>query len=365
VKIEGYSLFPRINQTAESCAAEIRHQQEDFQVDEVLPFEPDGSGGHIWLKIRKKGINTDWLANELAKFADVPQVAVGYAGLKDRHAITTQWFSVNMEGHEHPIWSGFETDDIQIVEQTQHGKKLKRGVLAGNHFKLKLRNVSGDLACWETNLEQVQKLGVPNYFGEQRFGHEGNNLHRVEHWFSSGKAPHKRNQKSIYLSAARSWLFNQVLAERIKQQSWNKPLTGDVMLLAGTKASSFNVDMIDDELHARVNSMDIHPTGPLWGRGNSPVSADSLELERQVLLDWHDWQHGLEKAGMKQERRTLRLFPAGFNWKFMDDEQLELSFYLPAGSYATAVMRELAVISDAQHRNFQPQATALSNDSKE
>ena len=117
MKIEDFSLFPRINQTASSCTAEIRHQAEDFQVDEVLPFEPDGSGGHIWLKIRKKGINTDWLANELAKFAGVPQVAVGYAGLKDRHAITSQWFSVNMEGHEHPVWSEFETDDIQIVEQ--------------------------------------------------------------------------------------------------------------------------------------------------------------------------------------------------------------------------------------------------------
>lgn len=358
MKIDDFSHFPRINQTANSCTAEIRHQAEDFQVDEVLPFKPDDSGGHIWLKIRKKGINTDWLANELAKFAGVPQVAVGYAGLKDRHAITSQWFSVNMEGHEHPVWSEFETDDIQIIEQTQHGKKLKRGVLAGNNFKLILRNISGDLATWQSNLEQVKKLGMPNYFGEQRFGHEGNNLHRVDHWFASGKAPRKRNQKSIYLSAARSWLFNQVLAKRIKQQNWNQALAGDVMLLSGTKASSFNVEDVDDALKSRVDTMDVHPTGPLWGKGNSLVSADSLELEEQVLLDWHDWQQGLEKAGMKQERRALRLFPDNFNWQFIDNNQLELRFYLPAGSYATVVMRELAVISDAQHRNFQPQMSA-------
>lgn len=357
MKIEDFSAFPRINQTASDCTAEIRHQPDDFQVDEVLPFEPDGSGGHVWLKIRKKGINTDWLANELAKFAGMPQVAVGYAGLKDRHAITSQWFSVNMEGHEHPQWSDFETDDIKIIEQTQHGKKLKRGVLAGNKFTLRLRNISGDAKIWLSNLEQVQKHGVPNYFGEQRFGHEGNNLHRVEHWFATGKAPRKRNQKSIYLSAARSWLFNQVLAARIKQHNWNQVVLGDVMLLSGTKASSFTVEALDDALQRRLDTMDIHPTGPLWGRGNSLVSASSLELEQQVLVNWQDWQQGLEKAGMKQERRSLRLFAADFNWQFIGDEQLELSFYLPAGSYATAVMRELAVISDAQYRNFQTKTT--------
>lgn len=359
MKIDDFSLFPRLSQTADFCTAEIRHEPEDFRVDEALPFQPDGSGGHIWLKIRKKGINTDWLANELAKFAGVPQVAVGYAGLKDRHAITSQWFSVNMEGQQHPQWSDFETDDIKIIELTQHGKKLKRGVLSGNKFTLILRNVSGDLEDWIRNLEQVKQQGVPNYFGEQRFGHEGNNLHRVDHWFATGKAPRKRNQKSIYLSSARSWLFNQVLATRIKQQNWNQAMMGDVMLLAGTKASSFNVDMIDDALKMRVDTMDVHPTGPLWGRGNELVSADSLELEQQVLLDWTDWQQGLEQAGMNQERRSLRLFPTDFNWQFNDDKtQLELSFYLPAGCYATAVMRELAVISDTQHRNFQPKTNA-------
>ena len=148
------------------------------------------------------------------------------------------------------------------------------------------------------------------------------------------------------------------MAERIKQHSWNQALLGDVMLLSGTKASSFNVDVVDGALQMRVDTMDIHPTGPLWGRGNALVSAGSLELEGAVLSEWQSWQQGLEKAGMKQERRALRLFPTGFNWQFMGDEQLELSFYLPAGSYATSVMRELAVISDAQHRNFKPQASA-------
>jgi len=347
-----FIALPRINTTAAQCSADIRSETEYFKVDEQLPFEVDGSGGHVWLKIQKKGINTDWLAGELATFAGVAQVAIGYAGLKDRHAITTQWFSVNLEGHTEPDWSKFETDDIKIIEQTRHGKKLKRGVLAGNHFKLRLTDLQGEHALWQQNLEQIQQQGVPNYFAEQRFGHQLGNLYRVEHWFSTGKAPKKRNQKSIYLSAARSWLFNLVLAKRIQQENWNKALLGDVMSLAGTKASSFIVDELSDDLNNRLSEMDIHVTGPLWGRGRTSIHSDSLEVEEQVLAEWLDWQQGLEKAGLSQERRSLRLFPSNFKWKFLEGEQLELEFFLPAGCYATAVMRELAVITDAYQRNY-------------
>ena len=347
-----FTALTRVNNTAINCSADIRAQDELFQVEEQLPFEADGKGGHVWLKIQKKGINTDWLANELAKFAGVHQVAVGYAGLKDRHAVTTQWFSVNLEGHQEPDWAEFETDDIQIIKQTRHGKKLKRGVLSGNSFTLCLTNVKGEKTQWQQALQRVQQHGVPNYFAEQRFGHNGGNLHRVDYWFTSGKAPRKRNQKSIYLSAARSWLFNLVLSERIKLDNWNKAVKGDVMLLTGTKASTFNVDNIDQALQTRVNTMDIHPTGPMWGRGLSLVQTDCQQIEDNILLDWHDWQQGLEKAGLSQQRRSLRLFPTNFSWQFRDDNQLKLHFFLPAGSYATAVMRELAIISDAKHRNY-------------
>ncbi|MFW5450115.1 MAG: tRNA pseudouridine(13) synthase TruD [Methylophagaceae bacterium] len=347
-----YLLLSRVNDVALSCSANIRSQPEHFQVEEVLPFKPDGSGGHVWLKIQKRNINTDWLANELAKFASVPQVAVGYGGLKDRHAITIQWFSINMEGHEEPEWAIFESDEIQILEQTRHGKKLKRGVLRGNNFKLRLTNIQGDKASWQASLQQVQQQGVPNYFGEQRFGHQGNNLQRVSHWFSTGKAPRKRNQKSIYLSAARSWLFNLVLAERIQQRNWNQAVIGDVMSLTGTKASLFTIDGIDNEIQSRVEMMDIHPTGPMWGQGKALTQSDSLELEQQVLADWTDWQQGLEKAGLNQQRRPLRLFPNNFEWQFIDKHQLELNFFLVAGSYATAIMRELAITTDVQQRNY-------------
>ena len=359
-----FAALPHINPDALSCSAVIRSQREFFQVDEQLPFEPDGSGGHVWLKIQKRGINTDWLALELAKFAGVHQVAVGFAGLKDRHAVTRQWFSINLEGFAEPDWSIFETEDIQIIEQTRHGKKLKRGVLAGNTFKLRLTDLQGNIAVWQSSLDKIQQQGVPNYFAEQRFGHQAGNLYRVEHWFSTGKAPRKRNQKSIYLSAARSWLFNLVVAQRINAANWDHALVGDVMLLAGTKSSSFVVnDDVDEILQTRLATMDIHPTGPLWGQGNPLVHADSLAVEQGVLSDWQAWQQGLEKAGMSQERRALRLYPADFHWQFITGNQLELEFFLPAGSYATAVMRELAVISDAQHRNYDVTEAISDNES--
>ena len=345
-----YSLA-LVNETSEQCSAEIRSKAEDFQVEEILPFEPEGVGGHVWLKIQKRGINTDWLANELAKFSGVKSVAVGYAGLKDRHAITNQWFSVNLEGFDEPNWPEFETDDIKVVEQTRHGKKLKRGVLAGNHFKLILNNVQGDKTLWEENLKQVQKEGVPNYFGEQRFGHQMGNLDRVDYWFSTGKAPKKRTQKSLYLSAARSWLFNLVLSERIKNNTWNRALLGDFMLLSGTKASLFLVEELNETLTSRLQSMDIHPTGVMWGRGQAQNSADSFELEKHVLSDWQQWKEGLEKQGLSQERRALRLFPRDFSWQFLDNAQIELQFSLPAGSYATAVLREIGLCINVQYRN--------------
>ncbi len=345
-----YDRLVRVNDSALSCSATIRALPEHFFVEEQLPFVPDGKGGHVFLKIEKRGVNTDWLAIQLAKFAGVAPVAIGYAGLKDRHAVTRQWFSINLEGHVEPNWTEFETDNIQIIERTRHSKKLKRGVLSGNTFKLTLTNILGSEDEWLSSLHKVQQYGVPNYFGEQRFGHHGNNLKKADLWFNGGKAPRKRNQKSMYLSAARSWLFNLILAERISQNNWNTALTGDSMLLVGTKSSLFSVRVIDHTLEQRLLTMDVHPTGTMWGRGEALNSKQSYELELATLACWDDWKQGLEKAGLSQERRALRLFPNNLSWQFTEDNQLELTFFLPAGSYATAVLRELGVIIDFQHK---------------
>lgn len=329
------------------CQATIRSTATDFQVAEHLPFAPAGEGSHVWLYVQKIGTNTDWLAQQIARFANVSPVAVGYAGLKDRHAVTSQWFSVNLQGLPEPDWSQMQGDDLQILQQVRHSKKLKRGALGGNKFTLRLTDLQGDKTVWQANLQRINKQGVANYFAEQRFGRDGLNLQKADDWFKGGPAPQKRNQRSMIISAARSWLFNLVLAERIKQQNWDSAMPGDIMLLSGTRASFFLAETLDDTLQRRLNEMDIHPTGPLWGKGAAPNTLDSLALENEVLADWQNWRKELEKLGLSHERRALRLFPTDFTWQFADDNSLTVSFDLPPGSYATAVLRELALIDDA------------------
>lgn len=345
-----YLSLPRGSDTAASCSGQLREKAVYFEVEEHLPFSPEGEGSHVWLYVQKTDTNTDWLAQEIARFAGVSPVAVGYAGLKDRHAVTSQWFSVNLQGLPEPDWLAFENEQIKIIKAVRHSKKLKRGALAGNRFRLRLTNITGDQEIWQSNLQTIAKQGVPNYFAEQRFGHFGNNLKKAEQWFAEGAEPKKRNQRSIIISAARSWLFNLVLAERIHQGNWNKMLAGDVMLLAGTRASYFVAETKDDVLEQRIKEMDIHPTGPLWGKGEAISKGDTLGLEQAVLTDWQDWQHQLEKLGLSQERRALRLFPQQFNWQFINETSLLIEFELGPGSYATAVLRELAEIQDMSQK---------------
>lgn len=347
-----FTALPRLNPHALSLSADIRQQPLHFQVNEVLPFEPEGEGSHAWLYIQKTDTNTDWLATELAKFAGVKPVDVGYAGLKDRHAVTRQWFSINLQGIEEPNWSQFENDSIKIIKQSYHTKKLKRGVLAANQFKLTLTNLKGEQQSWLKALEQIKLNGVPNYFGEQRFGHQMNNLQRVQAWFEQGKKPKKRQQKSIYLSAARSWLFNQIVGQRIEQQQWNTPLLGDVMLLSGTKASTFVVEQLDEPVQQRHAENDIIPTAVLAGRGLTKSQADALNIEQSVLRQWPMWCEALERNGVDLSYRPIKLLPQQMSWQF-ENECLIVEFELTAGSYATAVLRELAVITDVQQRNYE------------
>lgn len=344
-----FNQLARTNADAALCRASIRQQPAHFRVDEQLPFEPAGEGGHTFLLIEKTGSNTDWLAGQLARYAGVDSVAVGYAGLKDRHAVTTQWFSIKLEGLDEPDWDQFNADNCRILKRSKHTKKLKRGVLAGNQFSLLLTDIEGDTARWEQNLERIKTAGVPNYFAQQRFGHNLNNLQRAQQWFEQALKPKKSQQRKMILSAGRSWLFNLVVSERVRLNNWQQWLAGDMMQLDGA-GSVFLPDSDDDGVEKRLNDFDIHPTGPMWGRGRPLSQQRALALEEQVLADWHDWQQGLEQAGLKQARRSLRLRPQLFSWLWQGEELL-LSFFLPPGSYATAVLRELADITDVSLRN--------------
>jgi len=323
--------------------AVIRQFPEDFRVVEELSFEPSGNGQHVFLFIEKQNMNTETLANQLAKFTGVRQVAIGYAGLKDRNAITRQWFSVDLAGKPEPDWSGFNSEQIKIVEAIRHDRKLKRGAIRSNHFQITLRQISGDQKEVQRRLESIQCSGVPNYFGEQRFGRDDNNLRQFEKLVKSEIKQPKRHLRGLYISAARSYLFNIVLSQRVAGKTWNTPVLGDVFMLEGSH-SVFTAEAIDEDIIERVKTFDIHPTGPLWGGGKPMTTVDALAAEIQVLQSHKAWCEYLEQAGMKQERRALRVRVDNLKWEW-EAEGLVLEFGLPTGCYATAVLRELVLYS--------------------
>jgi tRNA pseudouridine13 synthase len=323
----------------------LRTQPEDFFVDEVLGFEPDGEGEHVLLQIEKRNTNTQWLAGQLARFAGIPKRDVSYAGMKDRHAVTRQWFSLGLAGAAEPDWDNLNIDNVHVLQHAKHRRKLRRGTLQGNRFHLVIRNLQGDHASLESRLQHIAQAGVPNYFGEQRFGHEGANLQQAMAMFQ-GKRIKDKHKRSLYLSAARSYLFNQLLSQRVTRGDWNSAIPGDVMLLAGSN-SYFVPEEIDATIQQRLASFDIHPSGCLWGKGDTPAQAEAAELERTLAEAHPVLCRGLEQAGLKQERRALRLPVAELQWELDASAQLlELRFFLPAGAYATTVLRELVVTGE-------------------
>jgi tRNA pseudouridine13 synthase len=331
-------------------SARIRVQPEDFRVEEIDAFEASGEGEHLLLTIEKRGMNTGFVAGTIARWAGVTDVAVGFAGLKDRHAVTVQRFSVQLPGRDAPELAALEQEGLRVLAQARHRRKLSRGALDGNRFALVLRGVSGDRDAIEARLAQVAAHGVPNAFGGQRFGHGGGNVAKAIAMFAQGARGKRmgREQRSLLLSAARSSLFNRVLAARVADGSWEHGIDGEVWMLAGSR-SVFGPEPWNEALAQRLEAFDIHPSGPLWGRGTlrSEGACRALEL---VALDDDVSRvlcHGLERAGLEQERRALRVRAEGLEWTWLDAASLRLAFSLPPGSYATAVLEQLGEITDA------------------
>lgn len=318
----------------------IRSLPEDFIVDEELSFSPTGEGEHVFLQIRKTGKNTEDIARILARHAGVTRKSVSYAGLKDRNAVTSQFFSVHLPGQQDPDWQQLVDSSFELISVNRHQKKLRRGAINRNSFRIRIRGFSGDSGIAEQRLQQITQQGVPNYFTAQRFGHNANNLLYADQMLKKGKRVNDRFKRNIYYSAARSWLFNLVVAERIRQRTWDKAITGDSMMLSGSR-SCFTVEAVDEETTRRVNEFDINPTAPLCGRGEPMVSAEAAEIEVAALDDWQGWIKGLEKARMDAARRAMRVGVPDLTWQWDADDQLVLAFSLPPGSYATAVLREL------------------------
>ena len=329
----------------------LKSAPEDFVVEETLSFDADGQGEHDLLCIEKRGANTEWVARGLARFAGVAKVAVGFAGLKDRHAVARQHFTVQLPGRQ-VDWSALSLPGVRLLSVARHSRKLKRGALTGNGFILGLRHIEGDRVLAEQRLQTLKQGGAPNYFGLQRFGIDGGNLDLARRLFAGESLD--RSERSFALSAARSAIFNRVLDARVRLGNWNQVIDGDLCNLAGRRAW-FGPITVDETLRQRCAESDIHPTGPMWGTPLSPVAGECAAIEAQVADDWREFCEGLAAAGLESERRALRVIPQqlSWDWETVSDADgseesllLRLRFALPPGAYATAFIREVIDVAD-------------------
>jgi len=321
------------------ATARLRQQVTDFQVDEQLGFEPGGSGEHVFVQIRKQQLNSEQVARQLARLAQVKAGAVSFSGMKDKQAVTSQWFSVHLPGMDEPDWQQLNSEQLQVIQHARHRQKLRRGSHRRNGFVIVLREFRGARAQAEQCLQAIARHGVPNYFGAQRFGNAEANIARARAMLDGQLRVKDRHQRSLYLSRARALLFNHVLSQRVKEDSWNRALPGDALLLNGSN-SFFCPPQIDSEIERRIEQHDIHPSGPLWGRGELATRSVARELEQAILSGNTALCAGLEQAGLKQERRALRLLVEDLQWQWLADDVLQLRFALPRGAYATSVIRQ-------------------------
>lgn len=319
---------------ASGASATLKLHNQDFIVTELPLQLPSGAGEHIWLDVEKNGANTAFVAEQLAAAAGVKEWDVGYAGLKDRYAITRQWFSIYFPKGETPDLTQLQHPEFKVLSQSRHVKKLRPGDLQGNRFRIVLREVNGDRDAIEANLKAVASQGAPNYFGAQRFGHDGGNVEQGRAMLAREIRVRNPKKKGIYLSAVRSFVFNEVLALRIQQGLWGKTLAGDVMDEAGL------------------------PTGPLWGRGRVSTTDEAQALENGVAERNASLCDGMEHAGLDQQRRALVASPLDMSWEWPQADQLVLTFSLPAGNYATSLLNEILRTTEPE-RNTESEPGAV------
>ncbi|WP_208612759.1 tRNA pseudouridine(13) synthase TruD [Pantoea conspicua] len=332
---------------APAATGVIKANPEDFVVVEDLGYGADGEGEHLLVRIRKVGANTRFVAEALAKYLGIHQRDMSYAGMKDRHAVTEQTLCFRLPGNAMPDLRGFALEGIEILEVVRHKRKLRIGALAGNAFRLVIRQIS-DRDAVETRLAQIRDAGVPNYFGEQRFGRNGNNLIMAEKWARNEIVMRDRNKRSLLLSAARSALFNQVTSARLQQQGGlSQVMSGDALQLTG-RGSWFVAQPEElDSLQARVDQHELRITAPLPGCGEAGPQADALAFEQQALADATLLLSLLTRERVDAARRAMLVVPRDLSWNWWDEVTLEMAFWLPAGSFATSVVRELLTQTDA------------------
>jgi tRNA pseudouridine13 synthase len=321
-----------------TISGQIKSQPEDFKVTEALGFLPTGEGEHLLLQVEKVMLTTHELIDKLASDFSIKPREVGYCGLKDKHAVTRQWISLHLPGQLNRVKIP-EKSDYKILAQAWHNKKLRPGSHRSNFFEVVLRNVTSLPESTSQQIELIRCHGMANYFGEQRFGHKGSNFDQALRVFGNARRTRKlsRSKRSLYLSALRSFLFNQVLSKRIEQGIWEAPLSGDVFMLSGTHSIFF--ELITDEILERYQHQDISSTVSLYGTGDRMLQDKSLEIEDQVFAEFESVKQCLIEQKVKLQMRSTRVAVAGLKIEFdQRKDQLYIEASLPPGSFFTSLL---------------------------
>lgn len=325
-------------------AGKLKAEFADFIVREELGYPLAGEGEFVAVKVRKTNANTLFVGEQLAKFVGISAKNMSYAGLKDRHAVTEQWFCLHLAGKETPDFSAFECEGVEILEVTRHNRKIRTGALEGNYFELLLRDVE-ETDELKQRLNQLQAVGFPNYFTEQRFGRDGHNLTQAQRWASGEISVKDRKKRSFYLSAARSEVFNLVVSQRIADQQMQTVLLGDYLQLAGSN-SFFEVkaeDLVQSQ--QRLDENDVLLTAPLIGENS--LEQKGNEREKAIVAQHENLINLMKKERMNAARRAILCKPQDLHWQF-EPEGLRLTFFLNSGSYATGLVRELIILNEEE-----------------
>ncbi len=322
-----------------TAKGKIKAKPEHFKVIENLGYDLAGSGEHLMVSIRKTGENTSFVANELAKACGVKSKDVSWAGLKDRHAVTEQWLSVHLPAGGFPNLALFQKEhpSIEILSMTRHNKKLRPGDLAGNHFEVTLSEVT-DVEEVLKRLAVVAQQGVPNYFGNQRFGKDGNNLSEARRWGRDNVRTRNQNQRSLYLSTARSWIFNQIVSGRIEEGCFDHFVDGDIALVNGQQTSVSSEQLA--EFNQLLGQDKVQISAALAGDNTLPTQSEALSIEQKYIDSEEDLMKLIRGNRMRHDRRAIALKAQDLSWE-VEGDSITLKFSLDAGSFATSIVREL------------------------
>ncbi len=322
----------------------FKAKNEDFIVKEVLGFPFSGQGEHLMVRIRKNGENTSFVANELARVCGVKSKDIGWAGLKDRHAVTEQWLSIHLPKRDVPDFSEFlaQYPSIEILQTDWHNKKLRPGDLQGNEFEIVLSNIS-DIDAVIAKLELVKQFGVPNYFGQQRFGRDGHNVDEARRWGRENVRTRNQNKRSLYLSAARSWIFNHIVSQRLTSGLFDEVLAGDVIENNG------QLSLVTQEMLASLSLDSVNITAALAGDNALPTADKPLDIEQAIVDSEPDLMALIRGNRMRHDRRNMRLNIDSLSWQSADND-LVIQFALDAGSFATAIIREVVNAKEVERQ---------------